>query len=144
MTLLYQWLGHFYFTEQKLHRVELACGKNINHIYTYAISPIVNFIFHQSLTKTLQFLAKHGFPLLLLWLVMASGYLDQKAPPSSLFPSLIFPILTHFKFQNSTVKNFSQFWQRCLCHVYILSFPFMIGLQSQRYVLTLFEVHQNL
>ena len=80
MTLLYQWLGHFYFAEQKLHWVELACGKKCkSHLYLRHFSNS-QFHFRQSLTKTLQFLAKHGFPLPLLWLVVASGCQIRRHP----------------------------------------------------------------
>ncbi len=102
------------------------------------------FHFHQSLTKTLQFLAKHGFPLLLLWLVMHLGFRSEGTPFIT-FPSLSFKILTNFKFAKFDCQEFSPVWQICHCHVYIISFSIhdRFTIITIKF-LTLFEVHQNL
>ncbi len=103
------------------------CIKHKLHFTPTALSSNSQFHFRQSLTKTLQFLAKHGLPLLLLWLVMASGF-RWEGTPFFTFPSLNFTILT----QNSTVKNFPSLAKNAIFMSTSYLFPFLIGLQSKR------------
>jgi hypothetical protein len=117
------WLDYFLLCRVEIALVRIGfCIKCKLHFTPTALSSNCQFHFRQSLTKTLQFLAKHGLPLLLLWLVMASGF-GWEGTPFFTFPSLIFTILTHLNFKIRLSRIFPSLANMpfCLHPIFFLS-----------------------
>ena len=124
------WLDYFLLCWVEIALVRIGfCIKCKLHFTSTALSSNGQFHFRQSLTKTLQFLAKLFTA---ASLVSYGIWFQMRRHPLHHFPqSHFYNLNSFFKFQNSAVKNFSQSGKSAILFTSYL-FPFLIGLQSKQ------------